>query len=377
MAGIYIHIPFCRKKCYYCDFFSVASQKKRASFLDALMAEITLRREYLHDKSIETIYFGGGTPSLLMTDEIAWILNTLQETYTIVDNAEITLEANPEDLSLSYLKQLRDMGINRLSIGVQSLHDEHLVFLGRCHSAEQAMSALQMAKEAGFTNVSADLMYGIPGQTVEQWTTSIKRIIDANIQHISAYHLTIEEKTILGNRLHKGELLPVAEETGAEHYSLLCSMMQWAGFVHYEISNFALPNFFSRHNANYWRQYEYLGLGPSAHSYNTVSRQWNNASLDEYCSILSEGKLSYTVETIDKNTAFNEYMMLSLRTAWGADMMYIEKNFGKARRKAVEQVIARCNPKYFVLQKENVLLTEEAWFISDAIITDFLWGNSC
>ena len=282
MAGIYIHIPFCNSKCAYCGFYSIPSLKRKGDFLDALRLEIFARRDYLEGESIGTIYFGGGTPSLLSVEEIGEILQWITGVFTVNADAEITLEANPDTLSLDYLKGLRAIGVNRLSIGIQSFFDNDLKYLSRRHDSRHALECVSLAKEAGFENISLDLIYGLPTSDAEQWHRNLELFFEMDVPHLSAYALTLEPNSILTKQIEMGKVMPINEEDALRDYEILCRLAKEAGFLHYEISNFCKPGSHSRHNSSYWFGVPYLGLGPSAHSYNGTSRQWNVSSVGGY-----------------------------------------------------------------------------------------------
>ena len=279
MSGIYIHIPFCLSKCAYCGFYSVPSVRRKAEFMEALKQEIVSRKDYLHGEKVETIYFGGGTPSLLNADEIDALLRLLNNTFEMVDYPEITLEANPDTLTLNYLNALRSLGVNRLSIGIQSFFDNDLHYLNRRHDSNHASLCLQRAKAAGFENVNIDLIYGLPTSDADQWSRNLDLFFETGLPHLSAYALTLEPNAILTKQIEMGKTLPVNEEDAIRDYEILCQKMAQAGFLHYEISNFCKPEMHSRHNASYWFGTPYIGFGPSAHSYDGTSRQWNVASV--------------------------------------------------------------------------------------------------
>lgn len=322
MSGIYLHIPFCKSKCAYCNFFSVVSEKQRDCFLKALRQEAVARRHYLDDE-VTTVYFGGGTPSLLKPSEIADILDVLKKNYPITGNPEITLEANPDTVTKESLSVYMSLGINRLSIGIQSFFDDDLQYLSRRHDSKHALQVLEWAQHAGFQEITLDLIYGIPTLTEEKWRKNLEIFFTTGFNHLSAYALTIEEKTALGQRINKGIAATVDEDTIIRHYDILVQTTKYHGFEHYEISNFARPGHYSKHNTLYWKGEKYLGLGPSAHSFDGVSRQWNVASVKEYCD-----SYSFERETLTLDDRYNEYIMTSLRTQWGVDVEYLRKNFG-------------------------------------------------
>ena len=282
MAGIYLHIPFCKQKCHYCNFFSLASHRHREAFIRVLMQEIEERKAYLNDEIVSTIYLGGGTPSLFSPNEIQAILDKVEKGFNMSDQAEITLEANPDDLSVEYLTNLRKTSVNRLSIGVQSFYDDDLHYLNRVHNAADAIRAVERARQVGFDNLTLDLIYGIPTLTTDKWMSNIKQFLELEVPHLSAYALTVETKTALSSFIAKGKMKPVDDAQASDHFDMLLSAMEQNDFVHYEISNFARQGHYSRHNSLYWSGGNYLGLGPSAHSYNGYTRQWNISNLSQY-----------------------------------------------------------------------------------------------
>jgi oxygen-independent coproporphyrinogen-3 oxidase len=368
MAGIYLHIPFCKSKCHYCNFYSLASLRHKDAFQEALLKEIVLQKDYLAGEEIESIYFGGGTPSLLSARELASILNEIHKYFPVQAGAEIDLEANPDDINLGILQEWKKMGINRLSIGTQAFDDALLKKLNRVHTAKQALNAVQLARENTFENISIDLIYGIPGLTDKQWSDSIRRVMDLQIPHISAYHLTVETGTALEVLIRKGKYPQPDEEAGVGHFRILMHDLQRAGYEHYEISNFALPGCYSRHNSNYWKRKKYLGLGPSAHSFDGRSRQWNVASVRDYMQALQEGRLNFESEQINPDDAYNEFVMLGLRTQDGVDAAQLEKIFGPDKRRYFESGITAFIDKNQVLNNGTLYrLSEDGKLFADGI----------
>ncbi len=328
MSGIYIHIPFCHQKCHYCNFFSVASSKHMPAFVEALLKEIEQRKGYLDSPKIQTVYFGGGTPSMLQHDFLLRIFEKLYQHFEIHSEAEITLEANPDDISPTYLSLLKTTPVNRLSMGVQSFFDDDLHYLNRNHNGKQARDAVALVQDAGYERLTIDLIYGIPGLTEEKWNENIRVFLQTGIRHLSAYALTVEPKTALAQRIAKGLQRPVNEVESIRHFELLLAALEQEGFVHYEISNFALPGYYSQHNSLYWLGGHYLGLGPSAHSYNGISRQWNVSSLGPYLQQAGSERCVEEKEILTIVQRFNEYVMTSLRTSWGCDSEHILNGFG-------------------------------------------------
>ena len=328
MAGIYIHIPFCKQRCTYCDFYTEVAPQFIPKFIDTLINEIALRQEYLQNEVINTIYFGGGTPSVLSIEQFSLIFNTISSNFTVDVNAEITLEANPDDLTVEFLESLRILPFNRLSIGIQSFDDVDLKRINRRHTAIQAIEAVRNAQKVGFDNISIDLIYGLPFQTLKSWENQLDVALNLNIQHISAYGLTYEVGTKLYKQRENNEIETVNDDTMNEMYLLLVNKTKESGFEAYEISNFARPNFRSQHNSAYWKQESYIGIGPSAHSYNISSRQWNVSSITEYVNAIEDGLPLFELEELSLNDKYNDYIMVSLRTAEGVDLNFIAQNFG-------------------------------------------------
>lgn len=373
MAGIYIHIPFCKKLCNYCDFYHVISEHDHSSFVSALKKEIEIRQNYLSRETVSTIYFGGGTPSVLSINEIESILTDIREHFVIEAENEITIEVNPDDVSEEYFKELLLLGINRISLGIQSWRDEDLRFLNRRHTSAQSAEAIAAAFKAGFENVSIDLIYGIPGMTTEHLALNLSETFSYGIKHLSAYHLTIEPGTHFGKLKEKNRFEETDEEESVAQFNLLIDRTTEAGFIHYEISNFSKAGYFSVHNTNYWKQVPYLGLGPSAHSFNGYSRQWNIRNLKKYVSSLKGNKQFYEKEELDLKTKFNEYILTSLRTMWGIDLQYVEKAFEKEGYDYVINLAGKFINYGLMEQKENALiLTNQGMMISDNIISEFI-----
>lgn len=325
MAGIYIHIPFCRQACHYCDFHFSTNQTLVLEIVQAISGELEFQKQYLENEEINTIYFGGGTPSLLPPHQIADILQTINKSFRVADMAEVTLEANPDDLSLPKLQNFKAAGVNRLSIGVQSFNNEILKFLNRSHDKKQINEAIQNARLTGFSNINVDLIYAIPGRSIQSLAEDLDALIQLNPEHISAYSLTIEEKTVFGNWASKEKFIPVQEEENASQFEMVMDRLLEAGYDHYEISNYSKPGFESRHNSSYWKQQKYLGVGPSAHSFNGVSRQFNVSSNYGYLKSIQEGKIPAQQEVLSRENQINEYLMISLRTKWGCDLNYMKE----------------------------------------------------
>lgn len=328
MAGIYFHIPFCRQACHYCDFHFSTQTKSMDEMVKALLRETQARAEYLEGETVETIYFGGGTPSLLPTDDINRILDAVYTYYPVSKDAEITLEANPDDLTYLKILELARSPVNRLSIGIQSFRDQDLRWMNRAHSASQADYAVKCSQDRGFNNITIDLIYSIPEMSDRDWLENIRKAVDLDVQHISAYSLTIEPKTVFGHQWAKQELHAVDDAASSGHFLTLVHELTRSGFQHYEVSNFCLPGMESKHNSAYWKGKKYVGVGPSAHSFNGDSRQWNVSNNARYTQGWLNGTPHFEVEQLDQRTKLNEYLMTRLRTTWGVDLDYIHTTFG-------------------------------------------------
>ena len=330
MAGIYLHIPYCRQKCHYCNFYSTASKRSMPSFVSALLKEIEMQRAYLEDEIISTIYLGGGTPSLLGMADLQQLFQQLYKNYNIADTAEITLEANPDDLDPEKLTALANSPVNRLSIGIQSFRDVDLQYLNRSHDACQAKLAITAAQKQGFSNLSIDLIYGIPSLSNEAWIENIETAISLGIPHISAYCLTVEQGTALDVFIKKGKMPAVDEEKASQQFEILMDCLDKHDYIHYEISNFCKKDHFSQHNSNYWKQENYLGLGPSAHSFNKLSRQWNVSNISTYVQSIADHKIPFEIEWLSLSQQYNEYVLTGLRTIWGINEVEIFSNSDKS-----------------------------------------------
>jgi oxygen-independent coproporphyrinogen III oxidase len=371
MAGIYLHIPFCKKACYYCDFHFSTSLKYKTEMLESMHRELELQKNYLPQESVETIYFGGGTPSVLDAEEIQRLVEKIGSLYSVSSSPEITLEANPDDLDNAKVKALRQTQINRFSIGIQSFFEEDLRWMNRAHTAEEAESAVKRVQDAGFENITIDLIYGYPLLIDEKWKSNINKVIDLGIPHVSAYSMTVETRTALASFINKGKQPPMNEAQSAEQFQILIETLQNAGFEHYEISNFAKPGSYSRHNSNYWRGVAYLGIGPSAHSFNGETRQWNIANNNKYIQSLTDGHLPAEIETLSIPDRVNEYIMTSLRTAWGMDLNKVLKDFGSDYRSQIENSLHEfLNKKWIIQKNEIVKLTPDGKLFADHIASE-------
>ena len=374
MAGIYIHIPFCKQRCNYCAFYSSTLYNIKEEYVDALCNELRMRKEYLNDETVETIYLGGGTPSTLTTSQLQKICDTVYATYPVSDTQEVTIECNPDDLTPEFLKQLKTMPFNRISMGVQSFNDIQLKRLGRRHNAEKACSAVKNARAAGFGNISIDLMFALPRSTKEEWMHDLETAISLKPDHLSAYNLMYEEGTPLYNALQRGEFKELSEEENVEQFQMLISSMKAAGYHHYEISNFALPGRESRHNSSYWNDTPYIGCGAASHSYNGTSREWNIADIKEYIKGINSGKRNFEIEHLNEEERYNDTILTRLRTADGLPLAWMEEKFsGRLNTymlRAAEKEVALGN-----LKEENghLSLTEKGIFISDAVIRELIY----
>lgn len=374
MAGLYIHVPFCVKRCLYCDFYSNTEMKYKDSFVSAIIREMELRREYLGDESLETIYFGGGTPSQLQAEDFDKIFNAIHRLFDTTNCTEITLEANPDDITPEYMSALRALPFNRISMGVQSFNPEDLRFLNRRHDREQAIRAVNLCKEKGITNISIDLIYGLPGQTRQAWEANLDEAIRLDIPHLSAYHLIYEEGTALYKLLEAGKVSPVEEDISVTLFSTLIDKLTAAGYLHYEISNFARPGHFSRHNSSYWTGKKYLGLGPSAHSYNGTEREWNKSSLSLYLKGIATGIPDIETETLNLHTRYNDYIITGLRTMWGVNLNDIQTIFGKELYDyCLSQAASPIKQGTLIQSGHTLTLSKTGIFISDSIMSDLLW----
>ena len=373
MNGIYIHVPFCRQACRYCDFYFTVSMKYVDRYVEGVCREMNLRKEYLVGEPVNTIYFGGGTPSVLEIEQLEEIMNRIYSNFKVDEHPEITLEANPDDLSPSFLAGLKRLGFNRLSVGIQSFRAEHLKLMNRSHSAEQAFKCLSDAREAGFDNLNLDLIYGIPGLTLSQWEENLGYVMERNIPHLSAYHLTFEPGTVFDHWRKKGRISPLPEEESVAQYHLLCRIARFAQLEHYEISNFARPGLRSGHNQIYWEGGSYLGLGPAAHSFDQRSRQWNVSSLKKYLEGLDRGFGYYDHEELGSHERFHDYLITSLRMARGIDTRKVRLEFGEPiYRYMMIQATRFIDSGSLRREKGFIKINEESWFISDHVIASLM-----
>lgn len=374
MAGLYIHIPFCTKRCLYCDFFSNTEMKYKEPYLSVVIRELELRKDYLEGEPVETIYFGGGTPSQLQAADFSRIFEAIHRLFDVSPCAEITLEANPDDMTPEYVAGLQTLPFNRVSMGVQSFKEEDLRFLNRRHNREQALLAVDLCKKNGLENISVDLIYGLPGQTLEEWKQNLDTVIRLDIPHISAYHLIYEEGTALYKLKEAGKIIPVDEDLSVALFTSLIDQLTANGYLHYEISNFARPGMLSRHNSSYWIGKKYLGIGPSAHSYNGQNRQWNISSLPGYLQAIDKGVPDIEIENLDINTRYNDFIITGLRTMWGIKFNEIQQQFGKDKLIYCQKQAAPYLKQGLLIEKDDTLtLSRNGIFISDSIMSDLLW----
>ncbi len=371
MSGIYIHIPFCKKKCHYCNFYSTPSDKYRSEIIAALQKELYLQKSYLHG-DVNTIYFGGGTPSLLTMDEINRLLDTIYNNYEVNLAMEITLEVNPDDITAAKVKDLRTTGINRISIGIQSFHAADLNYLNRIHTAAQGEYAIKTLQDAGFTDLSIDLIYGIPTLSMSNWKQNLNKAIELEVAHISAYALTVEPKTNLEVLINKQKLMGVSETDTSNQFRYLMQFMKDNNYIQYEISNFCLPSHQSKHNTSYWEGVPYLGVGPSAHSYNQISRQWNCSNLAQYVESLSNNTVSFEIEQLSPMQKYNEFVMTSLRTNTGVNLMSLRHNFSGKYVDYFERILQKySNSQLLTITPVSICLTDEGRLFADGISSDF------
>lgn len=382
MAGIYIHIPFCKQACFYCDFHFSTSLKKKDELVLALIIELELRKNELKNQTIETIYFGGGTPSLLTNEELESILNSVYKHYKVTENPEITLEANPDDLSNSRVIELSKSPINRLSIGVQSFFEDDLKSMNRAHNANEAKSCLEEATRY-FDNITIDLIYGIPNMSLVKWNENLQIAFSFGVNHISSYALTVEPKTALDSFIETGKYPPIDEALALQHFNHLVEKTQEQGFVHYEISNFGKPDYFSKHNTSYWQGKTYIGIGPSAHSFSKTQRSWNVANNSKYIKSIQNSIVPNTVEILSVKDQYNEYVMTGLRTIWGVSFNKIEDGFGGeylqyikiASKKYIDEGLLEITPCHTEHSRSILKATQKGKFLVDGIAAELFFLN--
>lgn len=374
MAGIYIHIPFCKQRCSYCAFYSTTLYNIRERYVDALCKEIAMRKEYAGGAPIETIYLGGGTPSTLSMEQLKRICDTVYAAYQVSPAPEVTIECNPDDLTPDFLAQLKVLPFNRISMGVQSFNDTQLKRLGRRHDAAKARQAVANARTAGYSNISIDLIFALPGSTIDEWEHDLESAIALRPDHLSAYNLTYEEGTPMHRALERGDFTELSEEDNITQFQMLISRLKEAGYRHYEISNFALPGRESRHNSSYWNDTPYIGCGAAAHSYNGTSRGWNIADIQEYIKGIENGNPVFEIEELTEEERYNDTILTRLRTAEGIPLEWMKKKFGKRlndyMQSAAEKEIAFGNLK---AENGHLSLSEKGIFISDAVIRELIY----
>ena len=372
MSGIYIHIPFCKQACNYCDFHFSTSLNNKANLVAAILNEIDIRKNYLMDTTIETIYFGGGTPSLLSEKETHLMLEKLYKVYNVSNSAEITLECNPDDLTTAKLQELKSLNINRLSIGLQSFDEEELQWMNRAHTASESEASVKRAQDKGFENISIDLIYGSKFSNLSNWKTTLNKAIDLDVKHISSYNLTVEEKTKFGHDVSKKKEQVIDDEKSAELFLEMLDRLQKNKFIQYEISNFGKEHFFSKHNSNYWKGTHYMGLGPSAHSFNGTSRQWNVANNNIYINKIAATDLTFfEKEILSDENRFNEYILTSLRTIWGVNLEYLQTHFNEEFVKSFKMMVEVFIKNQTIILKDNAyILTTNGKLLADKIAGD-------
>lgn len=373
MAGVYIHIPYCKTRCIYCDFYKEVDESSMDNFVESLCAEFVLRKDELQEP-IETIYLGGGTPTRLKANHFEVIFSIIYDNYKVTTDAEITIEANPDDLTSEYLSLISNFPINRISIGIQSFKDNELKFLSRRHSAQDAINAVKTCQQNGFDNISIDLIYGLPNQTLDVWQENLQQAIDLNVQHISAYHLIYEENTKLYTLLERGRVVPVSDNTSVDMFSMLIDKLGQAGFEQYEISNFAKDKLYSKHNTSYWLDKKYIGFGPSAHSYSGDKRSWNISSIGKYIRAIDGGELPQEYEVLSNKDKYNEFVLTKLRMMKGMELTELKEKFGDKLYNYFIQIANKYINDGFLLLEDDVLrLSSEGIFISDGIMSSLMW----
>ncbi|WP_372755185.1 radical SAM family heme chaperone HemW [Labilibaculum sp.] len=372
MSGIYFHIPFCKQLCHYCAFHKSISLQAKDEMLDCLKQELKLRKNYLGEPLIRTIYFGGGTPSVYQPKEIQSLIDEVAKYFKIHSNAEITLEANPDDLTKSYLQALQKTSVNRLSVGIQSFHDEDLILMNRRHTGKEAFDAIRRAQDFGFGNISVDQIYGVPGLSMEKWKKNLDLVFELDIQHISSYHLMYDPNTIFSKKLEKGQLVEMDEEESFKQFNYLIDSAKKHGFIHYEISNFSKEGFISKHNSSYWKQEKYLGIGPSAHSYNLKEREWNIDNNYKYIKAIKEKTAFSEKEELSEVDCFNDFVMTSLRTYWGLNLELVRENFGeKFYQHCLIESKKYLRSAHLRQEGNSIILNDKGVFISNDIMSDF------
>ncbi|MFN7045992.1 MAG: radical SAM family heme chaperone HemW [Flavobacterium sp.] len=375
MSGIYIHIPFCKQACHYCDFHFSTNLKKKDEMVLALAKEIEMRKSEFQDEIVETIYFGGGTPSILEISDLKFLIDAVYKNHKVVENPEITVEANPDDLTETRIIELSKNKVNRLSIGIQSFFEDDLQLMNRAHNVEEAKKCLEIATHY-FDNISIDLIYGVPEMSNEKWLQNIETALSFGVPHISSYALTVEPKTALHSFIQKGIIPQPDDEVAQEHFQILVDKLSENGFIHYELSNFGKEKYFSKNNSSYWLGKKYIGIGPSAHSYDGKNRGWNVSNNSIYIKSIQENKLPIEIETLTKTDRYNEYIMTGLRTIWGVSLERIEQEFGKTYLDYLNQQAAKFIEDHLLFIDDNILrTTKKGKFLSDGIASDLFLLN--
>lgn len=373
MAGIYIHIPFCKTRCIYCDFYSTTHNELKERYIRSLCRELEMRRDYLQGAPIETIYLGGGTPSQLAREDFQQVFDVIERNFGMAQVREVTLEANPDDLTPEYVSMLAGLPFNRISMGIQTFNEATLRLLKRRHTVAQAIAAVRECREAGFQNISIDLIYGLPGETEEGWEYDLAQAVALDVEHISAYHLIYEEGTPIYEMLRQHRVSEVDEESSVQFFSRLIDRLAAAGYEHYEISNFCRPGYYSQHNTAYWQGIPYIGCGPSAHSFNRTEREWNVASLNEYMDGIENNHRVYETEDLDTTTRYNEFIITSLRTRWGISLKKLKAEFGtRLWQYCLDMAALSLKNRKLMKEDDTLYLTREGIFISDSIMSDLL-----
>jgi len=372
LSGIYIHIPFCKQACNYCDFHFSTSLKLKSNLIESILVEIDLRHPYLENKNIETIYFGGGTPSLLSEKELFLILEKIYKNYDVSSNAEISLEANPDDLSVEKLKELKRLEINRLSVGLQSFNNEELIWMNRAHTATESEASVKRAQDKGFENISIDLIYGSKFSNLTNWKKTLDKAIALDVKHISSYNLTIEDKTKLGHDFKVKKEIAIDDEKSSELFLEMIDRLEKNNFIQYEISNFGKENYFSNHNSNYWKGIEYIGFGPSAHSFDGVSRQWNVSNNSLYIkNITDKNEAYFEKEILSESDQFNEYILTSLRTIWGIDVLVLNTKFNSEILNSFnEKIKTYISSDMIIFNNNKYVLTSNGKLFADKIASE-------
>jgi oxygen-independent coproporphyrinogen-3 oxidase len=373
MAGIYIHIPFCKQACHYCDFHFSTSLTYKAELLKALQQEISLQKDFLNGETIETIYFGGGTPSLLEGEEINRLISTITDLHTVSSNVEITLEANPDDLDQKKFKELRQTPVNRFSIGIQSFFDDDLIWMNRAHRSNEAESSVKRAQDAGFENITVDLIYGYPLLTDQKWKQNLDKVFELRVPHVSAYSMTVEPRTALALFIKNKKQAAMNEEQSSEQFIQLMEAMEMQGFEHYEISNFCKPGHYSRHNTNYWKGVKYLGIGPSAHSYDGEKRQWNIANNARYIQAIEKKTIPSDIEILTEENRLNEYIMTSLRTQWGLNLDHLNTIAKGASEQLLKEAEEFLEKGWIIQKDQTIYLTQTGKLYADHIASELFF----